>query len=752
MKRFDWKKYKYRANILLSALMILSIAGIILSVISFRRAVKEIHMEHLRGTTQRSAQYRLLHANTLLNDLVADLEMAANLIRDYDDFGDPAILKILQSSKETSRFSFVSVADPEGNAYDDKGRKVNISDRKYFQTAMNGDVGFSDIMESKVSQDGMVQIISHPIRTKENTVKGIVYGILRLEDIGKLGIRDEGKLEDSIYIVDSRGEYIGQFRENKLVISEENFWDDMKNSSLTEEELSRLQSDFEERKGGGIFYSYGDSNRYACYMPIGPNKWQLVYSVSTSSVDNIIHSLYNLDNREGLFASICYILMMVAIIWHFKRSDKEIRKAHRDTARVLGYMRIALEHSNHIVFAYAQDEKTIRVKTNLQNRLFDQKIISGVPESILSKNLIAPESTAVFENLFNTIKTEKSSEGDIRLLNEGQDIWYRISINNIYNDKNERIDTVGVVEDISVEKQREAESKKRFQFQKTLITNALDYGVVDLNTDTIVEWNEAPRSIPYQESVTQAIRTLVSDEYVSYVEKVMSLDNLRSEYQNGTEFIEVQYPQKYGDKFRWISVMIYRLYEDDSSKVMYVITDIDSKKRKELLLKKRAEEDGLTGLYNAITTRTKIDEALSSQCLGDENHVFFLIDLDNFKQINDTFGHSYGDKVLIEVADILNKRFRSNDIMGRIGGDEFVLLLRDMRSVEFVERLAENLNTLLCKTYREGKQSITISASIGLAVAPQDGSTFQELYQKADDAQYQVKKHGKNGFMRYVTE
>lgn len=749
-KRLKWKKRENRTNILIAVLMVLSITGLILSVVSFRRAVKEVHMEHLRGTTQRSAQYRLLHANTLLNSLVDDLELAANLIGNYDDLTDPEIAKILQHCNETSQFGFISVADSEGKAYDDQGHRAYIYDRSYFKTAMDGDISFSEIIESKVIPGKMIQIIAHPIYAEGNDVRGVVYGVLRLDDIEELGIRGEGNLDDSIYILDSCGEYIGQFRENKMVVSNENFWEDMQNSSLTEKEISQIKSDFEERKGGGIFYSYGDSNRYACYMPVGPNKWQMVYSVSTSSVDNIIHSLYDLDNREGIIAGICYILLMVAIIWHFRRADKEVRNAHQEETRILGYMRVALEHSKHIVFAYVQDDRTIQLKTDFQNCLFDRKVISEVPASILSKNLIAPESTAVFENLFETIKKERSCEGDIRVLSEGQDIWYRISMNNIYNDKNERMDTVGVVEDISVEKQREAEVKKRFQFQKTLVANALEYGVVDLNTDTIVEWNEMPQSIPYQESVNREICKVVSEEYIPYVERMMSLENLRSEYQKGKEFVEIQYPQKHDGKLRWISIMIHRICEDDGAKMMYVVTDIDESKRKEILLKKQAERDGLTGLYNAITTRDKIDEVLSNGCEGNKNQVFVLIDLDNFKKINDTFGHSYGDKVLKEVADILSRQFRSSDIIGRIGGDEFVLLLRDMRTLDFAEQLIENLNVLFHRTYQEGEQSVTISASIGLAAAPQDGSTFQELYKKADEVQYQVKKHGKNGFMRYV--
>lgn len=96
-----------------------------------------------------------------------------------------------------------------------------------------------------------------------------------------------------------------------------------------------------------------------------------------------------------------------------------------------------------------------------------------------------------------------------------------------------------------------------------------------------------------------------------------------------------------------------------------------------------------------------------------------------------------------DAADILCKQFRSSDIIGRVRGDEFVLLLRDMRTADFIEWLAEKLNTLLRKAYQEGDKSVTTSASIGLEVASQDGNTFQKLYQKPIKCSIRSKRKGK---------
>lgn len=154
-------------------------------------------------------------------------------------------------------------------------------------------------------------------------------------------------------------------------------------------------------------------------------------------------------------------------------------------------------------------------------------------------------------------------------------------------------------------------------------------------------------------------------------------------------------------------------------------------------------------MYNAATTRLKIDEILSSAYTSEGNQIFLLIDVDNFKQINDTLGHSYGDQVLERVARVLDDRSRSGDIAGRLGGDEFVVLLRDVKSEEYAEYLAKGLHEALQMVCTQEEKEILLSTSIGIAAAPTDGNTFEELYKKSDIALYQTKRRGKNGYQRY---
>ena len=134
-----------------------------------------------------------------------------------------------------------------------------------------------------------------------------------------------------------------------------------------------------------------------------------------------------------------------------------------------------------------------------------------------------------------------------------------------------------------------------------------------------------------------------------------------------------------------------------------------------------------------------------------ENHAanifmaFYIIDLDHFKEVNDFLGHQFGDKVLVEFSKGLKKIFRPNDCIGRFGGDEFVVIVDSLPNMEVVIRKAEQIKQIAYNLTVEGKEKF-VTASIGIAIAPQNGRDYDELFSAADKALYHVKNTGKNGY------
>ncbi len=162
--------------------------------------------------------------------------------------------------------------------------------------------------------------------------------------------------------------------------------------------------------------------------------------------------------------------------------------------------------------------------------------------------------------------------------------------------------------------------------------------------------------------------------------------------------------------------------------------------------KNMAERDSLVNLYNKATAEKKIKEALEKS----KNGSFFIIDVDNFKDINDQKGHPYGDKVLLYLSKRLLNIFRTDDIVGRIGGDEFVVFMKNLATEEELERKGKELCDVVKVPFQdEFGVSARVSISIGIATTPTAGDTFEELYRNADRALYVSKKKGKNTYSIY---
>ncbi len=195
--------------------------------------------------------------------------------------------------------------------------------------------------------------------------------------------------------------------------------------------------------------------------------------------------------------------------------------------------------------------------------------------------------------------------------------------------------------------------------------------------------------------------------------------------------------------YLWCRVRITILYNNDGMpiRMIGVIIDIDREKKLSEELNHRAQRDLLTGIYNKETTRILVEEKLEKN--PQAVSALFVIDLDNFKQINDELGHFHGDKVLAEVAAKLSSLFRTSDIIGRIGGDEFALFLSDIPNREFIRKKGDEILQKMREVKTDKEHSIVLSCSLGASISPEHGSYFEELYQKADKALYNAKKNGK---------
>jgi diguanylate cyclase (GGDEF)-like protein len=174
--------------------------------------------------------------------------------------------------------------------------------------------------------------------------------------------------------------------------------------------------------------------------------------------------------------------------------------------------------------------------------------------------------------------------------------------------------------------------------------------------------------------------------------------------------------------------------------------NITERRKKDEELQRKAEHDALTGLYNRYYAVPRIEDYLKSH--NAKQSALAMIDLDHFKDINDTFGHVRGDEVITDIARKVEKVFRESDIVCRMGGDEFMIFCGNIREKDFEKQLQNAIDTLQLSV-RENDREIMVSVSVGYVLLHQSDGSFSDLYEKADQALLKAKDLGKNRFVRY---
>ena len=202
-------------------------------------------------------------------------------------------------------------------------------------------------------------------------------------------------------------------------------------------------------------------------------------------------------------------------------------------------------------------------------------------------------------------------------------------------------------------------------------------------------------------------------------------------------------------KYRWLSIDAIPQFREGEEKTHQVYTtfqDITERKQAESELQHAATHDPLTNLPNRVLFNDRLRQALVKAERNKEKLAIFFIDLDDFKVVNDTYGHETGDQLLIAFAMRLEKFCRKSDTVARLSGDEFSLILEAITSKMDVARIAKKIISLCSKPYKLEKDNILGGLSLGVSIYPEDAVDAETLLNRADTAMYHAKEQGKNNY------
>lgn len=216
---------------------------------------------------------------------------------------------------------------------------------------------------------------------------------------------------------------------------------------------------------------------------------------------------------------------------------------------------------------------------------------------------------------------------------------------------------------------------------------------------------------------------------------------------------EIWNRRKSGDIYpEWLSISRIDNKEGKPFNYVAVFSDISSLKESERKLYHLAHHDPLTGLPNRLLMIARLEHALKQSLRNPTLLALMFIDLDRFKNVNDSYGHALGDQLLVNVARRLKSHLRSGDTIARIGGDEFVVLLEQLRQADQAAALAQSCIDALARPFAIAGQEIFITPSIGISLFPGDGSDAESLLKHADIAMYRSKEEGRHRYSFFTKQ
>lgn len=292
------------------------------------------------------------------------------------------------------------------------------------------------------------------------------------------------------------------------------------------------------------------------------------------------------------------------------------------------------------------------------------------------------------------------------------------------------------------------ETEAIFRF---LVTCLEDYGVVMMNTQgRVVTWNEGARKIfgfTEQEAIGRPVSFIFShaDKKINIPALEIATAKLR-----GRADDERQHRRKDGSLF-WATGVMWAIKDDEGNLLGFskLIRDVSEQKAMADTIRHQSLHDLLTGLPNRRGFEERLTLALNNAKINHTELAIIFFDLDNFKKINDVLGHDTGDILLQEVASRISFTLRKGDIICRIGGDEFIILIDNIRQSKSITTVLKKLQAVLYEPFDISNKKIQVTASLGVARYPLDGKSSRRLEKRADIALYKAKDAGKNQYKYY---
>jgi len=377
-------------------------------------------------------------------------------------------------------------------------------------------------------------------------------------------------------------------------------------------------------------------------------------------------------------------------------------------------------------------------------------------DNIIMKK-ISPENKNIFNEIIKAAeKSDQNGEFEYRADYYGDGYkWYRSYYESVFDQEKSKVTNI-IGRTVSIEKEKEMERRLKQEkayraavFKEMLVVYEMDI-TLDISVPMYRNQKRAGEYFPFNYYTDfEKSRDYIHSEDFEDVKKCFQEAFSGELLKKGIEDVKKKYRIKdRKDNFMWIEMTAHMFIEEttENLKAIVYIEEIDEQKRKVDKLENKAQIDAVSRLYNRGTTEEKINNALEKRDEG-SRHTLFIVDIDNFKVVNDTFGHLAGDDILRKIGEIFKGIFRKTDIVGRIGGDEFAVLMTNVTSDrQITDRMKLVMGEIHGLPAKMGI-GINVSVSVGITRSVAEDKEFDDMYKRADLAMYEAKTKGKDRFI-----
>lgn len=288
-------------------------------------------------------------------------------------------------------------------------------------------------------------------------------------------------------------------------------------------------------------------------------------------------------------------------------------------------------------------------------------------------------------------------------------------------------------------------------FDNVLEADMTNDCLIGENSEKLTALLSIPANSSYSKTIDVISRQMVDENYSEEYRRVLSVENVLKILEQGSNTLEFECIERSdGKNYRWIRAhyCIYKSNVTNCVKIISYVKNIEEEKRAYYRLVEKATTDTMTGLLNNVSTKEIVTDLLRKH--GEQSSIILMIDIDNFKGINDTYGHDMGDKVIISICNIIKSNFRDTAIIGRMGGDEFLVCLSEKLECDNIHAILKQLISDVQNFSIPYKEDIVKDVTVSIGLVDTFGNeNFDQLYHYADSAMYKAKSNGKNQYFVY---